>query len=82
MPAAAEGTWTLTDGDARSVLILNQLFQRVSGTLAGGGRTTELTDATLRGTRLSFTAGGRTYVGRIEDNRIVGEGGWSAIRSE
>jgi SAM-dependent methyltransferase len=82
VPAAAEGTWTLTDGNARSVLTLNQLFQRVGGTLTGGGRTLELTDVALRGTRLSFTAGGRTYVGRIEDNRIVGEGGWSAVRSE
>lgn len=82
VPAVAGGTWAVTQGNDRLVLTLDQRFQRVSGTLAGGGRTMDLAEVALRGTRLSFTAGGRTYAGRIEDNRIIGEGGWSAVRSE
>lgn len=62
VPAEVGGDWTLTDADG-SVwqLELAQRFQQVSGTLSGNGRTLALSEVTLRGGRLAFTAGGRTY---------------------
>jgi SAM-dependent methyltransferase len=82
VPAVAGGSWSLTDADGGSfVLELEQRFQDLTGTLTGNGGALELQRAVLRGTRLSFAAGGRTWVGTVGDAAIAGEGAaWSARR--
>ncbi len=62
VPAKAEGTWTLPQGD----LVLTQQFQKVSGTLG----TTPISDGRLRGDAITFTLKGVRYDGRI-DGRVM-----------
>jgi SAM-dependent methyltransferase len=82
VPAIAGGSWSLTDADgSTSVLEIEQRFQEVTGTLIGTGGALELQRGALRGTRLSFTAGGRTWTGIVGDASIAGEGAaWTARR--
>lgn len=81
IPAVAGGSWALTDADGSGfTLEIEQRYQEIDGTLAGAGRTMELHGAVLRGTRLSFAAGGRTWWGTIGGAEIAGEGGWRARR--
>ncbi len=88
VPAVAGGRWALTEGDGTMlVLEIEQRFQEVAGTLAGGGRVAELRDAALRGTALRFTvddaAGPRTYRGIVDGasiSALPGEPGWRARR--
>ena len=82
VPAVAGGNWAITEADGRNAaLSIEQRFQELTGTLAGTGGTWELEQARLRGTRLSFTAGGRTWAGTVGDAAIAGENGaWSARR--
>jgi hypothetical protein len=72
IPAKVAGTWTM----GKQTLTLTQQYQEVSGTLDGAA----ITDGKLDGATLTFTAGGRTYTGKVEGNRIVGAG-WSATRA-
>jgi SAM-dependent methyltransferase len=83
VPAVAGGAWALTEADGSSwALELEQRFQDVTGTMTGAGRTLSLDRAVLRGTALTFSAGGREWRGTVEDAAIVGEGGaWRAERS-
>jgi len=81
VPAVAGGSWTVTEADgAISVLEIEQRFQDVTGTLTGQSGALALQQAELRGTRLSFTAGGRAWLGTVGDAAITGEG-WTARRS-
>ena len=77
VPAVAGGRWLLSDAGGERVLILEQRFQEVSGTLGGAA----LSEVTLRGTRFRFTAAGRSYEGEIDGAAMRGEG-WSARRVE
>ncbi len=90
VPAIVGGAWTLTDGAATMTLTLDQRFQRVTGTLAAGGRTMALRDVALRGARFAFTvdtpAGARTYRGLVDGDAIApdpaaGSAGWIARRA-
>jgi hypothetical protein len=89
VPAVVGGAWTLTDGGATTTLTLDQRFQRVTGTLSGGGRTMALRDANLRGPQFAFTVdtpgGPRTYRGIVEGDTIIpdpaGSAGWRARRA-
>ena len=83
VPATVAGTWKMTQG----MLQLEQEFQNVSGTLTVNGRPTKLTNAKLSGDQLTFSAGGATYSGRINGERIEGSmksgtqsSSWSATR--
>ncbi len=82
VPAVAGGSWSVTEADgSTAVLEIEQRFQDVTGTLTGAGGVLELQQAVLRGTRLSFAAGGRTWAGIVGDATIAGEGSaWSARR--
>ena len=82
VPAVAGGSWALTETNGRAwVLDIEQRFQQVGGTLTGAGGLLELQRPVLRGTRLSFAAGGRNWTGTVGDAAINGEGdGWSARR--
>ena len=79
VPAKVEGAWKLPQGD----LALKQEFQKVSGTLTAGGKTVPLQDGKLRGSEISFRAGGVDYKGTVNGKRIDGtsaSGAWSATR--
>lgn len=80
VPAQVAGRWRLTRGTAAADMALTQHYQDVSGS-AGGA---PLQDAQLRGDRIAFTAdlgkGAQRFEGRIEGNRIAGDG-WEAVRT-
>ena len=73
-----QAQFQFTDGS----LEIEQRFQEVTGTLAGTGGMLDLQQGRLRGTRLSFTAGGRVWTGLVGDAAIAGENGaWTARRT-
>jgi SAM-dependent methyltransferase len=85
VPARVEGTWRHAQGE----LTINQQFQKISGTLADGGRATPIVNGRMKGDQISFTAAGAEYSGRVSGGRIEGtvtsSGGqtapWTATRS-
>jgi hypothetical protein len=83
VPAKAEGTWKLPQGE----LTLKQTFQMLSGTLKSGNNATPV-NGKMNGDQISFTAGGTQYTGRLSGNAIQGtvksgasDSKWSAARS-
>jgi hypothetical protein len=64
VPARVQGTWKLPAGE----LTLTQLYQTVSGTLGGN----PVSDATLRGDRVTFNAGNAQYSGRVNGRTFTG----------
>lgn len=89
VPAKAEGSWQVKNGDKSFTLKLDQEFQKVNGTADFGGREVPVKDAKLRGDRLTFIvedgAGQpQTFEGRVMTDRIepVQSGAnWQASRS-
>jgi SAM-dependent methyltransferase len=65
VPARAEGNYSTPQGE----LVLKQQFQMLSGTLTAEGRTLAL-DGRVRGNEVSFSAGGKTYRGRMNGKRL------------
>jgi hypothetical protein len=103
VPARAAGKWrwyspAQAAGPREFELSLDQMFQKVEGTLSADGKTAPIEDAKLAGDQLAFTAraGDARYEfsGRIVNNAIdgtvrVARGGsnvqqiaWSAARTE
>jgi SAM-dependent methyltransferase len=84
VPAKVAGRWRLPAGE----LAIEQKYQTLSGTFVAGGACMPVTNARLRGERISFTANGSNYVGRVDGDTMSGtmEGGasgaWSAVRAE
>jgi SAM-dependent methyltransferase len=84
VPAKVAGRWRLPAGE----LAIEQKYQTLSGTFVAGGACMPVTNARLRGERISFTANGFNYVGRVDGDTMSGtmEGGasgaWSAVRAE
>src|SRR5262249_5094583 len=77
VPARVAGTWRLPQGE----LTLEQKFQMLSGTLSSGGASTPIANGRLRGDRVSFTAGGKSYEGQVSGEIIQGlDGVWRADR--
>ena len=79
VPAKVEGTWRLPQGE----LTLVQKFQTLTGTLKNGTASAEITGATLRGDKITFTAGGVQYSGTVNGNVMEGTtsaGAWRATR--
>jgi hypothetical protein len=72
VPAKVAGTWRLGD----QTLTLDQQYQFVTGTLGS----TPIADGKLNGDAIAFSAGGRTYTGRVNGGSITGSG-WSATRT-
>jgi hypothetical protein len=66
VPAKAEGTWKLPQGELR----LKQTFQTVSGTLRSSGNTAQISNGKLTGDQISFTAGGTQYTGKVNGNTM------------
>jgi SAM-dependent methyltransferase len=65
VPARVAGTHTLPQGE----LTLKQQYQMLSGTLRTEGKTFVL-EGKVRGEEISFTAGGRTYRGRMNGKTL------------
>lgn len=80
VPAKVAGTWNL--GNAR--LVLEQNFQELAGTLAEGGRQAPLSEAKLRGERITFTVNGVRHEGTVSGDSMQGKrqdgSSWSARR--
>jgi hypothetical protein len=83
VPAKVAGSWKTPQG----TLQLTQEFQNVSGTLNVKGAAVKLANAKLSGDQISFSAGGASYSGRVNGDRIEGtmkngssSGAWSATR--
>ena len=68
VPAKVAGTWQTPQG----TLSLEQDYQNVSGTLTSNGRAVQLSGGKLVGDQLTFSAGGTTYSGRVNGERIDG----------
>lgn len=83
VPAQVAGTWRLPAGE----LTLEQKYQMLSGTLTAGDTRTPITNGRLRGDRISFTANGAHYVGRVNGDAMSGTmegsmaGAWTATRA-
>jgi precorrin-6B methylase 2 len=65
VPASVAGTYKLPEGD----LILKQNFQMLSGTLTTEGKTFAL-GGKVRGEEITFTAGSREYLGRMNGKSL------------
>ena len=68
VPAPVEGTWKLASGE----ITLQQIFQRVTGTLTVNGAAQAIENGRLKGDQLTFVAGGATYEGRVNGGTIAG----------
>ena len=69
VPAKVEGKWKLGDGE----LSLKQSFQMVSGALNSGDKSvSQITKGSLRGERITFTAGGSQYTGTVDGDTMKG----------
>jgi SAM-dependent methyltransferase len=68
VPAQVQGTWRVPEGE----LSLEQSFQTFSGTLTTGGRSVKISAGQLHANRISFSAGGATYVGEVYGGAIEG----------
>ena len=81
VPAKVQGTWRLAQGEMR----LRQSFQKISGTFSAGGKTTQISDGKLNGDRITFSAGGAQYSGRVNGSSMDGSvnsgGTWKATRT-
>ncbi|HKA44737.1 MAG TPA: class I SAM-dependent methyltransferase [Burkholderiales bacterium] len=83
VPAKVDGTWQLKDGELK----LTQEFQMITGTLNSRGTETPV-KGELLGDRITFTAGGGQYTGRVNGISIVdgsvktgsNNGQWSATK--
>jgi SAM-dependent methyltransferase len=68
VPARVEGRWNLAHGE----LLLEQEFQKVTGTLSNGDSTVPLSGGRLRGDEIYFVAGSSEYHGRVVGGVIEG----------
>ena len=64
VPAKVAGTWRLPQGE----LTLVQEFQMLSGSIGS----TKIANGRMRGSDISFTAGGAQYTGRVNGSSIQG----------
>jgi hypothetical protein len=83
IPAKVAGTWQL----GQSEMTLDQSFQFVSGRLSTGNVVAPITDGKLEADRITFSAGGTRYTGRVTGNGMEGtstaggaETKWTATR--
>jgi SAM-dependent methyltransferase len=68
VPAKVEGIWRLPQGE----LTLKQSFQTFTGTLKSDAATVAVTDGTLRGDVIRFSAGSVNYSGRVSGSTMQG----------
>jgi SAM-dependent methyltransferase len=75
VPAKAEGTWKLPQGE----LALQQQYQMLTGTLKTSNGAVAITDGKMTGNRIDFKAGGVTYTGTVSGNTMEGSN-WRGTR--
>ena len=80
VPAPVAGEWRFGKGELR----LSQEFQKVTGELTLGGKTSAVTGS-LKGEEITLSIGGISHTGRVVGNRMEGTSGpqrqsWSATR--
>ena len=87
VPARVTGRWTLTDGNRRALLDIEQSYQVLRGTVTVDGRAARIEQGQVNGARIRFVAdlggGRRAYEGQVEGDRIVprrASAGWHAER--
>ncbi|HTV02741.1 MAG TPA: class I SAM-dependent methyltransferase [Luteitalea sp.] len=73
VPAKVAGTWKV----GADTLTLTQQYQEISGSLG----TSPISAGKLQGADITFTAGGKAYTGKVDGDRITGQG-WSATRTK
>jgi SAM-dependent methyltransferase len=73
VPAKVAGTWSTPNGELK----ITQAFQMITGTLGAAG-----IQGRLKGDEITFTAGGTTYVGKVNGNTITGTApkAWTATK--
>jgi len=80
VPAKVEGNWKMAGGQ----VTFKQQFQMLSGTVQAGGTTSQISEGKMNGEHITFTAGGKTYTGRVNGNRMEGTASdkskWTATR--
>jgi SAM-dependent methyltransferase len=75
VPADVAGLWRTRVGEREGVLNLSQRYQTLSGSLSLDGRELALTDTTLRGDRITLTAGDLVLSGRVSSDAMEGHAG-------
>lgn len=82
IPAKVNGKWRLSDGE----LTINQEFQKISGTLLSGGKSTQIYGK-VTGYNLAFDAAGIEYSGQVNGSTIsgtkksgAGADSWQAVK--
>jgi len=75
VPADVAGLWRTRVGEREGVLNLSQRYQTLGGSLSLDGRELILTDAMLRGDRITLTAGGLVLRGRVSPEAMEGDAG-------
>ena len=68
VPAKAAGAWRMPEGD----LVLEQDFQRLSGTFEIGGARVPIQNGRLNGAEIRFSVNGVEYAGRIDGDTMEG----------
>jgi SAM-dependent methyltransferase len=70
IPGNADGVWQVQEGGRNARLTLGQRYQTLSGTLTAEGGEQTLTEGRMTGDRITFTAGGQTFTGRVSGEAI------------
>jgi SAM-dependent methyltransferase len=88
VPAKVAGLWIWQNQASQASLKLSQKYQVIEGTLNTDGMELPIKNTSLEGNRISFTAGGQEYSGRVNGDHIEGSvqssGGalkWTASRN-
>jgi hypothetical protein len=68
VPAKVDGAWITDKGE----LTLKQSYQNFTGTLKNGNVITPISNGKLKGSEISFTAGGTEYTGKVNGSMIEG----------
>jgi precorrin-6B methylase 2 len=83
VPAKVDGTWKLGNGELK----LNQQYQKISGTLNSGSKSSAIKEGKLNGSEITFTCDGKVYTGTVKGNSMSGtvtsgssKSDWSAAR--
>lgn len=93
VPARVAGKWVWRGPAGQYELQLDQVFQKINGTLSAGGRPIQIEKAVLTGDHISFEAmleqGRYEFSGKVVNNAIEGDmrvagaaQRWSATRTE
>jgi hypothetical protein len=69
VPARVEGAWKTGNGGKFTFL---QSYQMLSGEITNGNKTDSITEGKLKGTEITFSAGGVSYTGIVEGNTMKG----------